>query len=218
MSKEKIIISVIALVFIVGFGILVWKAPQLTGGSGGMVRDITLLVRDDSHMTGQKGAKVTVVEFGDFQCPACAATEPTIQKIISDYKSNPDFNFVFRNFPLSQHQNAPAAAEAAEASGAQGKYWEMHSLLYAKQNEWGESNDPLPFFTTYAQTLGLDANKFKQDVTNNAGKNLIDEDVTDANAIPIDHTPTIYINGEEIAQTDLSYNSLKAKIDGLLAK
>jgi protein-disulfide isomerase len=213
-SREGWIIGIIAIIFIIILGVLITRSSSFVGG--GVVKDPTILVRPNSHMTGTSGAKVTMVEFGDYQCPACAAAYPLIKQITEMYKSNPNFNFVFRNFPLPQHQFAQAAAEAAEAAGAQGKYWQMHDALYGGWNDWQASKDAMPFFIKYAQNIGLDLTKFQQEVSAKKYQSVIDADLADDSRLGLDHTPTVFINGEE--QTDLSVAAMKAKIDSLLAK
>ena len=132
------------------------------------------------------------------------------------YASNPDFNFVFRNFPLPQHPNAPEAAEAAEAAGAQGKYWEMHDALYTGQNDWADVADPTSFFVQYATTIGLDVTKFTADVASDKYAAVITADTNDGDKLGVDATPTIYING--VMQTTFSASALEATIDADLAK
>src|SRR3989344_175102 len=130
MTKELKIMAGIVVVVIAGAVLLFMK-----GNPAGRtpLADAGKLVRDNSSMTGDKNAKVSLVEFGDYQCPFCSSLNPTLEKIRSDYKDNKDFNFVYRNFPLPQHQYAKISAEAAEAAGAQGKYWEMHNMIYDNQ-------------------------------------------------------------------------------------
>ena len=89
------------------------------------------------------------------------------EKLINDHKADSNFSFVFRNYPLPQHPNALITAEAAEAAGEQGKFWEMHNMLYSKQSEWADSAGALDILTNYAQSLGLDVNKFKSAVQGN---------------------------------------------------
>ncbi|HZS42803.1 MAG TPA: thioredoxin domain-containing protein [Candidatus Paceibacterota bacterium] len=219
MSKESIIITTIGVIFLIVMGVLIVKnssSAPVTTVSGDQQ---TLLLGVNSHMTGSSSAKVTMVEFGDYQCPACGAAYPTIKNVTDFYQNNPNFNFIFRNFPLPQHQYAKISAEAAEAAGAQGKYWQMHDLLYENQSAWDPSvtQDPLAVFVTYAEQLGLDVNKFKTDVQNNAHVDRINADLADVQKLGLDHTPTVYINGEEVDK-NLTVAALKAKIDSLLAK
>ncbi len=214
MTNESKIVAGICLFFFIIIAFLFWKGPSLTGPA--TVTNTDLLVRDTSHMTGKKGAKVTIVEFGDYQCPACGAVYPELQKAIDSYKNNPDFNFVFRNFPLPQHQNAQSSAEAAEAAGAQGKYFDMEGQLYTNQSEWSEATDTMPLYLKYAKNIGLDTDKFSADLTNHKFASVVSADLNDGNTLRIDHTPTVFINGTE--QTDLSFAAVKATVDSLLAK
>lgn len=221
MTKEaKILIGIAVVVLIGGVLLAIYANPKPQ--EAGQPVDGQSLVRDNSHMTGKKEAKVTLVEFGDFQCPGCAAASPTVKKIIEDYKSNENFNFVFRNFPLEQiHQNARIAAEAAEAAGAQGKYWEMNELLYQKQNEWNVSSVPLDQFSNYAVTLGLDVEKFKQSVLQRLFTDVIDADLKDGNNVKVTGTPTFFLNGVLFAPDPGKIPTLemfKQAIDTELAK
>jgi protein-disulfide isomerase len=169
------------------------------------------LLRSDSHSTGPTNAKVTVVEFGDFQCPSCKAFEPTFEQLKKDYDGK--VRFVFRNFPLiSIHPNAMAGAQAAEAANAQGKYWEMHDLLYAKQDEWAESSDALSLFKGYASSLKLDVNKFTSDIQSNAHGDFISQDLRDAETLNLAGTPTIFVNGTKLDGVP-NYSMIKEKID-----
>jgi len=211
-SKEAVILGAIGVGVIAFVGFLIWQNPQ-TNSSAGV--DQSLLLTNAKHLTGQKNAKVVLVEFGDYQCPACGLVHPILKEVTDMYKDK-DFTFVFRNFPLPQHQNAIIAAEAAEAAGAQGKYWEMHDKLFEKQNEWSESADPLTIFLGYARELNLDVNQFQKDVLGNAYTSIIQTDQQDGNKLFLNHTPTVYLNGEEIE--DVSLQNLKSRIDAVLAK
>ncbi len=171
------------------------------------------LVRADSNKIEAPGSKVTLVEFGDYQCPACGAAEPVVEKVRNEYKGK--ITFVFRNFPLPQHANALVAAEAAEAAGAQGKYWEMNEILYAHQNDWSNSSDPTNIFVGYAKDLGLDTTKFKDSVTGNKFDQKIKADETDGNTLGVNSTPTFFLNGEKLVGGQ-SYDTFKSKIDALL--
>lgn len=172
------------------------------------------LVRADSHTKGTKGAKVTIVEFGDFQCPACGSAYPTVAQIVEDYKGK--VTFVFRQYPLPVHQNAKVAALAAEAAGAQDKFFEMYEKLFENQKAWSESKKPVDeYFVKYAKEIGLDVDQFKKDVEQKKYEKKIQQDITDANAIGVSATPTFYINGEEQVG-GLPYDEFKKKIEAAL--
>ena len=152
-----------------------------------------------------KGAEtptVTLLEYGDFQCPACDAEYPIIEQAVKDTS---DFvQFHFRNYPLAQHDKAAVAAKGAEAAGRQGKFWQMYELLYSNQSDW--STQLLGTFTAttlpqYAQTLQLNVDQFKKDLKDNSIQDQIDKDMAAANQIPLTGTPTLQING--VTVTDL---------------
>lgn len=175
------------------------------------------IVRAESHSVGPADAKVTLVEFGDYQCPACGEAEPIVEQVRKDY-ADKSFRFVFRNYPLSSlHPNAPAAAEAAEAAAAQGKFWEMHDLLYQQQNAWADSQDPTGQFSQYAKTVGVkDLSRFEHDVTASAYASVIRDDQKDGDTLNVQATPTFFLNGTKLEGVQ-QYADLKKKIDELLA-
>ena len=178
----------------------------------------TSAITDDDHVKGKLGAKVSVIEYGDFQCPACGAYEPIVERLSAAYGDR--VVFIFRNFPLHQvHQNAEAGAQAAEAAGLQGKYWEMHDLLYQKQAEWSKASAGsvvAKYFDEYAQSLGLDVKKFDADIQSDAVNNKIQKDLASAGAAEVDHTPTFFINLTQI-QNPNGYDAFKSLLDAALA-
>jgi protein-disulfide isomerase len=216
--KEAIIIGIISVLFLAGMGFLIWRTPTAVSPVGPVLtaEQSAMAVRPDSRMTGTYGAKVTMVEFGDYQCPACGYDHPILKKVIDTYSSNPNFNFVFRHFPLPQHPNAPMASQAAEAAGAQGKYWEMHDQIYSHQSEWSESKDALPFFVSYATTIGIDVAKFTSEVSSGKYSSVVKASQDDANRIGVNSTPTIYINGTQVSR--VTVENLNALVDEALAK
>jgi protein-disulfide isomerase len=116
-----------------------------------------------NHVEGKNTKGVVLIEYGDYQCPACGQFYPIVKQLQSTYAS--DVSFRFANFPLVQiHPNAMAGARAAEAAALQGKFWEMHDILYENQTAWSASSNPGPYFEQYAASLGLNVNKFKTDI------------------------------------------------------
>jgi protein-disulfide isomerase len=218
MSNEvKIIagISIITLVLVIGAALLFGGSSSSSSDqSAKPISNTSALVHKDSHEINAH-SKVTLVEFGDFQCPACGAEYPVVTQLLQTY--NGKINYVFRNFPLPQHQNAQAAAEAAEAAGAQGKFFDMYNMLYTNQNTWADAGDPMSYFTQYAQALHLNMNQFKSDVTSNKYKNKIQQDINDGYAVGVNATPTFFLNGVPI-QGGLPYTDFKARIDQALQK
>ncbi len=220
MSNEiKIIagISVVTLVLVIGAAFLFGgSSSSQTAQNAQPIKNTDALIHTDSHEINTH-SKVTLVEFGDFQCPACGAEYPIITQLLQTY--NGKINFVFRNFPLPQHQNALPSAEVVEAAGAQGKFFEMYNMLYTNQSTWGETqpDKAMNYFTQYAKALRLDMNKFKSDVTSKKFANKIQKDVNDGYAVGVNATPTFFLNGVAI-QGGLPYNDFKARIDQALKK
>ncbi len=212
MNSDIKIIAGIVLVCVIILGFFVYFSPR--SGDGQIVNDLSVLVRADNNMTGKMGAKVTLVEFADYQCPACASVSPFVKMIADLYKDNADFNFVYRHFPLSQHANAVISAEAAEAAADQGKFWEMSELLYKGQADWEALPNPTEVFVSYAKTLGLDTIKFRNDLASGKFRATVNTDLQDAITLRLRKTPSVFLNGREV--DDL--NTLKNKIDDLLNK
>lgn len=207
--------------FVVIVAVTVFAGMSSSGtiapGSG-FTATVTSAITAEDHTFGNKDAKVTVVEYGDFQCPACAAYESVMQQLKKEYGS--EVLFVFRHFPLSQiHPNALISSQAAEAAGLQGKFWEMYDLLYQKQGEWSDvSTDTVvsKYFAGYAQSLGLDVQKFSTDITSATVKQRVQTDVTSANAADVNHTPTFFVNLAQIKNPN-NLEEFKAIIDAALA-
>ena len=169
------------------------KPPVTTPGK--LSKEVSI----DEWIKGDKNAKITLVEYSDFQCPACRSREEQIKKLISEFGTH--IRFVYRNFPLrSIHPNAQISAQAAEAAGLQGKYWEMHDLLFDKQATWSplSANDVRATFLGYASQLGLNADQFKKDLTSDKVKGFVDEDADSGEASGVDSTPTFFLNNSEI--------------------
>lgn len=217
MTTETKILAGIGLITvgIMGAGIFFLSKPASTDLSDARQVNQSILVKADSSQTGPVDAKVTLVEFGDFQCPACAQTLPTVQKLKNEYKDK--VNFVFRHYPLPQHKNAVIAAMASEAAGEQNKFWEMHDMLYENQTEWAETEKPLEHFLKYAKELSLDMNKFKKAVEDEKFKDKVLRDEGDGAAAQIRYTPTFFINGR-IVEGSSSFEILKSGIDTELNK
>lgn len=154
-----------------------------------------------------KDAKVTLIEYADFQCPACGYYHPIVKRLGQEFKN---LSIVYRYFPLPQHNNALPSAQAAEAAGQQGKFWEMHDMLFANQNSWAGSNSPEEIFTAYAQTLNLDIAKFKTDFNSAETKTKI-QTVYQSGASEIDGTPTFFLNNKKI-QNPQSYDEFRSII------
>ena len=220
MKREGLIlaaIGVITLVNVIAAAFLLSGPSTPATQSSGKVTDTALLLgpANTRNEMGTSSAKVTIVEYGDFQCPACGSAHPIVKQVLNDYKDK--VHFVFRNFPLPMHANAPFAAEAAYAAGLQGKFWEMHDKLYESQDEWGEKTgaQAKALIAEYAQDMGLDMTRFTDDINKNAGNDKIQKDQNDGYQLGVDSTPTFYINGTKFAAI-LSYDQFKKEIDDRL--
>ncbi|MBI2610035.1 DsbA family protein [Candidatus Giovannonibacteria bacterium] len=204
----------VILVFTVGFIYLVFK----TGGSGQNFKETTAsAIMSTDWISGKKEAKVSVIEYADFQCPACAAYYPMVKQLVQEYGDR--VVFAFRNFPLYQvHKNAEVSAQAAEAAGIQGKYMEMMAFLYDNQKDWSllsESEATKQYFDKFASQLGLDLDRFHQDMKSDQVKNKIAQDIKSATAAQVDHTPTFFVNQKQIPNPR-SYDEFKSIIESAL--
>jgi Na+/H+ antiporter NhaA len=158
-------------------------------GTTGTVTDLAVPVDPDrDHIRGPKDSIVTLVEYGDFECPYCGQAEPNVRELLREHG---ELRFVFRHLPLTDvHPHAQMAAEAAEAADLQGKFWEMHDMLMDHQ-------DALTFsdLVRYARELGLDAEKFAADLRKHVGSGQVAEDTDSADLATVSGTPTFFING-----------------------
>jgi len=169
------------------------KAPSTSPGK------LNKAVSADEWIKGEKNSKVTLVEYSDFQCPACRAWEPEVESIMSEFGTH--IRLVYRNFPLRQlHPNSQIAAQAAEAAGMQGKFWEMHNLLFQNQKAWAPqpSESVKDAFATYAGQLGLNVEQFKNDMNSDKAAGFVNDDESGGEASGVDSTPTFFLNGSEI--------------------
>jgi len=166
---------------------------------------------EEAHVRGSANAAVTLEEFGDFQCPPCGALEGPLRQIERDYASS--LRVIFRNFPFTNHEHAHEAAYAAEAAGLQGRFWEMHDLLYREQSVWAKSSDVQSLFDAYAGMIGLNLERFKKDVSGEQVKAKVEEDRKRGEVLGVRNTPTIFINDESVPPTSLNPTALRAAVD-----
>ena len=151
----------------------------------------------DSAKKNASNTVVTLEEFGDYQCPPCGQLHPTLKKLKQEYGEH--LNFIFRNLPLTKiHQNALAAAQAAEAARIQSHFWEMHDLLYENQSLWKDDINPRSIFIKFAADLGLNTAQFTRDLDDKQIQMRIEADMDAAAKQGIDGTPTILINGRQL--------------------
>lgn len=193
MSRFWIILAIV----IVGLGALFVVTKPKDGTNSGFDGDAKV-VQDDDHVRGNRDAKVVLIEYGDLQCPACGSYYPVLKSLEAEFGD--DVAFVFRHFPLiSIHPNAFSASRAAEAAGNQGKFWEMHDLLFETQNDWGQvGTNQQSLFEGYADQLGLNMDTFRTDYASTAVADRINRDIASAKEFDVRSTPTFVLNGEKI--------------------
>lgn len=183
-----------------GTYLLVRAERQTTGDRTAAVQRDLLTLRPGDHVRGQtQDPAVVIVEYSDFQCPACNVSRKVTDGI--EHTAEGKVAFVYRHFPLvGIHPNARAAAYAAEAAALQGKFWEMHDMLFAQQGEWSATKDPSGMFATYAAAIGLDVARWSADYASDTVRERVAVDANDADTLRLQGTPTVFVNGLE---TDL---------------
>jgi protein-disulfide isomerase len=148
------------------------------------------------HIKGNSEAAVTLVEYSDFQCPACAAFQAPLSGVLNIYKDN--INFEYKHFPLPMHSYAQQAAVAAEAAGQQGKFFEFHDLLFTNQQAWSDSFTPNSFFIKYAEELDLDIDLFSKHLKSTILQDRVKADLAEGKRLKVTGTPTFFLNGEKM--------------------
>lgn len=230
MSKYRwfIFIGIVALVF---GGLIIYSRLNSTSIDVSNVNTVGVIGASEDngnigdHVFNNTESEIYLVEYGDYQCPGCAAAEPNVQTLLEEYGD--DITFIFRNFPLTSiHPNARAAAAAAEAAGLQGQFWEMHDLLFSNQQSWQSASTDLrtTLFAGYANQLELDSAQFEADYAGEAVSQKIDFDLAIGGKDEVSSTPTFLLNGEKLSEDaangilngDLSI--IKEQLDELLDK
>lgn len=189
-----------------------WAIVNFTGSSSPSQQLITDMpaVNSKDLQTGDLKSKVTLTEYADFQCPGCGAYHPLVKQLLQDFKGK--IHFVYRTFPLTQvHQNAMASALAAVAANNQGKFWEMHDLLFQHQNDWNTLQNPQSVFDGYAQQLGMNIDQFHKDIADAKTKKFIMDEENAGLTIGVNSTPTFFLNGKQIVSPQ-SYDAFKQVI------
>lgn len=195
--KNKLIVvgGIILATALVWFGFV--KNPG-SGSIGTSTEPVSVeSVSAEDHSKGPSNPSLVLIEYGDFQCPACSVYQPITNRLAEEFKDS--LTVVFRHFPLrSIHKNAQIASQASVAASLQGKFWEMHDKLYETQKEWSEERDPKAMFEKYATELGLDIEKFKTDIDSEETKDRVNKDYNGAFEAKVNATPTFFLNGEKL--------------------
>lgn len=199
-----------AALVVVFFGvIIVSKNKQDVNAPGGAVNG-------SNHIKGKGTAGVTLVEFGDFQCPTCSSFYTLVKALEKKYDQQ--ITFQFRHFPLVQiHDNAMIAHRSAEAAGKQNKFWEMHDILYERQKIWSESSNAKLIMEDYASELGLNVDQFKTDFASSEVNDIITADTKLGQDAGVTGTPTFVINGKTLDDLPRDIDSFSKLIDQAIA-
>ncbi len=211
-----VIVSVVALLML-GGGAFLYRAkrpPTLT-----IPKDEMASAKEGDetmHVRGNPKAYVTLEEFGDFECPPCYYLAGVLKEVEHDLGDR--VRVIFRHFPLDIHAHAREAAYAAEAAGLQGRFWEMHDLLYKEQAGWTKAGDVRKMFIGYAGLLGLDIDRFAQDMESEQVKDRVDSDAKRGYALGVRNTPTVFINNTELPFASFNPAGIRTAIDKAAAK
>lgn len=198
-------------VAVVAIGAVVWYTNRVP------TREIAdpLQVQDDDWKRGATNPTVTIIEYSDFQCPACKAYYPIVDRLLKTFPTQ--LQLVYREYPLTRsHPNSFAAAMAAEAAGAQNKFFEFHDILFERQSEWSPLPNPQQKFENYAQELILGADQFKKDSRSSALKARVKMHQSSGDALRILGTPTFFVNGKQI-ENPQSFEDFKKIVDDTIA-
>lgn len=206
-------VAVIGVLALAGVGLIALSnATKLT-----VPVPLATEVTESDWTKGNPEADVVLVEYSDFQCPACLAYDPVISQLLAEYGDR--MLFVYRHFPLKTiHRNATAAAAAAEAAGVQGKFWEMHNVLFANQGSWANLANPGSEFERYAAALSLNVEQFLSDYVSKTVKDQVEADYQSGLDARLDSTPSFFLNGAKLTQNPQGYDAFATLIEAELAK
>ncbi len=204
--SNRFFVTLLVLISIV-FGIFVFTKNKHDSGNNTGSSSLPT-----EHIQGSKSSGVVLIEYGDFQCPACKQYFPIVEQVVEKYKDQIEFQF--RNFPLVQiHQNAFAAHRGAQAADKQGKFWEMYRLLYEGQDSWVSSGNPMTVFEEYAKQLNLNLEQFKTDAASQETNDKINADIAEGKKLNISGTPGFVLNGKLLDENPRSLEEFEKLID-----
>jgi protein-disulfide isomerase len=170
---------------------------------------------EPGHALGPASAPVTLEEYADFECPSCAKLSDPLNELAKEF--GPRLRVVFHHYPLAEHKYARQAALAAEAAGLQGKFWEMHDILYKDQEVWANTTgDVGSLFDAYAGYIGLNVTRFKSDMVGDEVRARVTADLKKVISLGIHTTPTVFINNKQVDPKHLNEADLRAEIETAL--
>ena len=192
-KKSHLAFAIIAAVLVAAVvaGIFLFQARRTKPGL--QIASTSKPGAQPPHVRGNTGAPVTLEEFGDFECMPCFILWPALRNLEKDFGER--LAVVFRHNPMPQHAKALDGARASEAAGLQGKFWEMHDLLYLQRGKWTRAVDPRSEFTEFARQLQLDVERFNKDIAGEEVAKRVAADRERSAALGIDRTPVVFING-----------------------
>ena len=200
-GESKFFIGVVAVtIAIIGVGIMLFSRPEPTYPKAEMIPQ-------GSHSRGATDSAVYLVEFSDFQCPACKTAKPIVDALVKEYQDK--IVFAYRHFPLDQHPFGKRAAIAAEAADKQGKFWEMYDALFVDQENLSEEK-----IVEIAKTINLNEEQFKNDLNSSELAQKVEDDRLYGLRLGINSTPTFYLNGKKLNL--LNFTDLRTEVDKAL--
>jgi protein-disulfide isomerase len=175
----------------------VWGLLKIANNLSPASQNINISISNSDWVKGARNAKVILLEYSDFQCPACALYAPVLNELEEEFRDK--IALVYRHFPLKMiHKDAELAARAAEAAGRQNKFWAMHDMIFNNQDEWAAGGEAKDFFIKYAQALNLNVEQFKNDINSKQVKDEVNDDYQSGLSAGINYTPAFFLNGKKI--------------------
>jgi protein-disulfide isomerase len=208
------IIVICVALLAVGSGIFFYRAKRSANPTPNISKTETAPSSESIHVLGPADAAVTLEEFGDFQCPPCGKLSEPINQLQKQY----NLRVIYREFPLPNHAHAKEAAFAAEAAAQQGRFWQMHDLLYREQAVWSNSTDARALFNAYAGMLQLDLDRFRKDMDSSEVQRQVDLDQHRGAAIGVKNTPTIFLNSEALQPNQMNPTELPGVVEAAMKK